>query len=378
LNMKTMTWIWLAALAFATSLLGQTDLDLITQLRQIQILPPGATVSAIPVAGEVAPISGKPYSAISRTVEYSPDGKHVDRSDSNHVYRDEFGRTRRETNGGNVISIVDAVAGMAYTLRTETKTAMTRALAPARPLNANLQPANTAPISLRITNQTAKVLFETVAKMGGINVLWDPEITPPARNQFNIDLANVTLEQALNSVAAMTKSYWKPLNSNTIFITDDNPIKRAAAAAMQSEAVPAAPQMSLVEAAKEQARRMSAGGRGGNGNAANITVDDLGTQIVNGVTAQGVRSTSIIPTGTFGNDHDLKTVTERWVSEDLHVLVKSVYTDSRTGSTVYDLLNISLAPPPPSLFQVPNGYTVQEGGGRGGRGGAMPVPTGGR
>jgi hypothetical protein len=121
---------------------------------------------------------------------------------------------------------------------------------------------------------------------------------------------------------------------------------------------------------------MSNGGRGGN-TSAKVTVDDLGKQTVNGVLAQGVRTTSVIPSGTFGNDHDLKTVTERWVSEDLHVLVKSVYTDSRTGSTVYDLLNISQAPPDPSLFQVPAGYTVQDGGGRGGRGAAAgPVPGG--
>ena len=100
----------------------------------------------------------------------------------------------------------------------------------------------------------------------------------------------------------------------------------------------------------------------------NVTVDDLGSQMVNGVIAQGVRTTSIIPTGAIGNDHEIKSASERWVSEDLHVLVKSVYTDSRTGSTVYDLINISEAPPDRSLFQVPNGYSVQEGG-RGGRGG---------
>jgi hypothetical protein len=99
--------------------------------------------------------------------------------------------------------------------------------------------------------------------------------------------------------------------------------------------------------------------------------------MVNGVSAQGVRTTSIIPTGTFGNDHDIKTVTERWVSSDLHVLVKSVYTDSRAGATTYDLINITQAQPDSSLFQVPNGYTLQEAG-RGGRGMMAPPPVGGR
>jgi hypothetical protein len=338
----------------AVPLFGQGILDASGQQRQIRVIPLGSAVSAIPAAGEVAAISGKPYSAIARTVEYSPDGKHVDRSESNRVFRDEQGRTRREANGGKTFLIFDPVVGLSYNLETETKTAMTRSVAAARPL---LHPANAGPIHLKL-NQTCKGLYETVARIGGFNVLWDPEITPPVKNQFNIELSSATLEEALNYIAAMTRSYWRPIDAGTIFVTDDTPVKRAAASPMPS----AAPRMSIVEAAREQAKSMPA---------ANIRVDDLGTQVVNGVTAQGVRTTSVIPTGTFGNDHDIKTVTERWVSEDLHVLVKSVYTDSRTGSTVYDLVNISLAPPDASLFQLPGGYTVQEGGrgARGGRGG---------
>jgi hypothetical protein len=370
--MKTRVWGSVVSLMLGAPLFGQADLDVTAQLRQIQIVPLGTPVSAIPMAGEVASISGKPYCAIGRTVEYSPDGAHVDRSESNRVCRDEQGRTRRETNGGRIISIIDPVAGLAYSLQTETRTAMKRSIAVTRPLNVTLQPADSAPISLRMMNQSVKALFDTAAKLAGIKVLWDPEMVLSPKDQFNIDLKSVTLEQALNTIAAMTKTYWKPLNSATIFVTGDL-TKLTDASASPSTA----PQTSLVEAAREQARRISSGGRGGGANAANATVDDLGTQVVNGVTTQGVRTTSIIPTGAFGNDHDIKTVTERWVSEDLHVLVKSVYTDSRTGSAVYDLINISQAPPDPSLFQVPNGYTLQEGG-RGGRRGATPAPPGGR
>jgi len=364
--MKTTYWMATAGLALAGALHGQPALDAYAQqyaqqLRQIQIIPFGGA-SALPVAGEVTPISGKPYSAIARTVEYSPDGVHVDQSQSDRVYRDEMGRTRREINGGKTVIIMDPVGGLGYNLQTESKTAMKRMLAPLRP-NVIVQPGNTSPISLKIMNQNMKILYETVAKNAGLNVLWDPEITPPVKNQFNLNLSDATVEQALSAVAAMTGTWYKVLSPTTIYITDDNPVKRGAANAM-AVTVPA---MSIVEAAREQASRMAGGGRGGNA-AAKVTVDDLGVQTVNGVAAHGVRTTSIIPTGTFGNDHDLKSVTERWVSEDLHVLVKSVYTDSRTGQTVYDLINISQAPPDPSLFQLPAGYTVQEGG-RGGRGG---------
>ena len=254
--MKT-TWISMACLALAVPLIGQTDLDTIAQLRQIQITPLGSPVSAIPLAGEVTPIGGKPYCGVARTVEYSPDGKHIDRSESNRVCRDEQGRTRREANAGKIVSIVDPVAGLAYSLQTETKMAMKRTIAAGQPPNATLHPAFTGLINLKILNQNVKVMYETMGKLGRINVLFDPELTPPVKNQFNLDLSNVTLEQALNSVAAMTKSHWRPIDSNTIFVTDDVPIKRAAGPSPQ----PAAPQPSLVEAAREQAKRMSSGGR---------------------------------------------------------------------------------------------------------------------
>jgi len=107
-------------------------------------------------------------------------------------------------------------------------------------------------------------------------------------------------------------------------------------------------------------------------NRPNLTVEDLGTQVVNGISAQGVRTTSVTPIGTIGNDRELKNTVERWVSTDLHVLVKSVTTNSQSGATTYELTNLILGPPDPTLFEVPAGYTIQEGG-RGGRGASVPI-----
>ena len=97
-----------------------------------------------------------------------------------------------------------------------------------------LRPLNTTPIqTLKIHNQPVKILFETVAKVAGacegcqaINVLWDPEYQAPQRNLFTVDFDDVTLQQALDYAAMLTKSYWKALSSNTIFITNDNLNKR--------------------------------------------------------------------------------------------------------------------------------------------------------
>jgi general secretion pathway protein D len=88
-----------------------------------------------------------------------------------------------------------------------------------------LKPLNPAPINLKMNNKT-RVLWETVSKLAGINLLWDPEYQAPAHDGFNIELDDLTVEQALDYLAVLTKSYWKPLSSNAIFITNDSQAKR--------------------------------------------------------------------------------------------------------------------------------------------------------
>jgi hypothetical protein len=88
--------------------------------------------------------------------------------------------------------------------------------------------------------------------------------------------------------------------------------------------------------------------------------EDLGTQNIGGVLAQGTRTTVTLPAGQIGNDLPIKIVSERWVSSDLGVVVMTTRSDPRFGETVYHLNNISRADPDPSLFQVPADYTVQE------------------
>src|SRR5450432_1536934 len=89
----------------------------------------------------------------------------------------------------------------------------------------DLKPLNPDPIRLKMSGQP-KLLFETVAKLAGLNVLWDPEYQAPVRTNVPVEFDNSTLEEALDYLAVITKSYWKPLSPNTIFITMDNPNKR--------------------------------------------------------------------------------------------------------------------------------------------------------
>ena len=88
-----------------------------------------------------------------------------------------------------------------------------------------LKPISRQISALKINNQPVKILFETVGKLTGINVIFDPEYQA-ATKMFSVDLNNTTLDDALEYLSVLTKSYWKPLSPNTIFVTNDNVQKR--------------------------------------------------------------------------------------------------------------------------------------------------------
>ncbi len=87
-----------------------------------------------------------------------------------------------------------------------------------------LKPVTNQISLLKMNNQPPKVLYETVGKLAGINVLFDPTMQPG--KNANLDLNNVTLQEALDYIALETKTYWKPVSTNAIFVTEDNVTKR--------------------------------------------------------------------------------------------------------------------------------------------------------
>jgi hypothetical protein len=89
--------------------------------------------------------------------------------------------------------------------------------------------------------------------------------------------------------------------------------------------------------------------------------ESLGMRVIEGVSAEGTRTTTTIPAGSMGNEQPIITVSERWYSQDLQVVVMSTRSDPRTGTTTYKLTNISRSEPTLTLFQVPSDYTVTEG-----------------
>jgi len=93
----------------------------------------------------------------------------------------------------------------------------------------------------------------------------------------------------------------------------------------------------------------------------NVTTESLGTQVINGVTAQGTRTTRTIPAGQMGNQAPIVITMERWYSPDLQTDVMRKETNPQFGDTTFQLTNIVRAEPQASLFQVPSNYTMKSG-----------------
>jgi hypothetical protein len=86
----------------------------------------------------------------------------------------------------------------------------------------------------------------------------------------------------------------------------------------------------------------------------------LGSRSINGILAEGTRTTRTIPTGEEGNDLPLVIVNETWNSRELGIMVMAINEDPRRGKTTFELEDISLGEPDAALFAPPAGYKVED------------------
>jgi general secretion pathway protein D len=86
-----------------------------------------------------------------------------------------------------------------------------------------LKPFPSEPLAhFRVSADSRKV-FETLAKLAGLNVAFTPDFQP---RPLSIDLMNIRLDDALRVVSLQTKSFWKAVTPNTILVVPDNPNNR--------------------------------------------------------------------------------------------------------------------------------------------------------
>lgn len=255
-------------------------------------------------------VKGAPYSAeaVSENIQVLQDGNRIVQKNSSAIHRDSEGRTRTEhtlrsigpyASAGEppVTSFIfDPVGGFHYTLEPNSKTARKMEM----PRFEKVGDGDTFVFVTGSAGHGENVILTEDIKGQGGSVKMRKPMPPPAAVMRDKTLVISELEASGGRVSVRTN---KPENLKT---------------------------------------------------------EALGKQNIEGVEAEGTRSTFTIPAGEIGNEQPINIVTESWYSPELQVTVMRKHTDPRQGEMIYRLTNIRRAEPDASLFTVPADYTVKE------------------
>ncbi|MGB7208600.1 MAG: hypothetical protein WBD27_08065, partial [Pyrinomonadaceae bacterium] len=252
-------------------------------------------------------VKGSPFSAeaVSESVQVLADGNRIVRSSTSKLYRNSEGRFRREMSGG-----------------------------------------------------TGDYLGSMYAYGHGISIL-DPVIGHRYLLDSHLKTARV-LE--LKSLSGLT--------TTTTAKTSDTLKKDAENKAIVAEKMAAVAKSGTLIVSSGQnvggftgTITSTAGGQGfaystGGHSKYETKTEQLGTQNVEGVNAEGTRTVTTIPAGAIGNERPIEMVYEKWYSNELQLVVMSKHSDPRFGEQTYRLTNIVRSEPDSSLFTLPMGYKV--------------------
>jgi TonB family protein len=348
-------------------------------------------------------IKGAPFSAdaVTESVQTLGDGNRITHSSTAKLYRDGEGRTRREQTLGGVgaltasgetpqtVFINDPVAGTTYILNTREHTAQ-KAMQFSFKREGGGEGGAKAESNYTFTRKVAEPsvvisggringkaqksvqpTYPAVARAAGAEGGVDVEVV--VDEQGNVESAKAVSGHPLLLAAAVDAArQWvfsptllqgKPTKVKGVitfeFALSNNDGGSAKASRIVTQMPAGEPAMG-----GNVIMRTTAGG----GDRKELphfagAQESLGTQSIEGVQAEGTRTTVTIPAGAMGNERPLLIVSERWYSAELQTVVMTKHSDPRFGETTYRLTNISRSEPDHSLFEVPAGYNVTEGRG---------------
>ena len=254
-------------------------------------------------------VKNAPYSAeaVTETTQSLADGNRISRKSKSTLYRDSEGRTRREETLGSIgpwasgdqhaqmISINDPVSKTNLILDTTNKTVRKMP-------------------SPKIMGETLAVAQQKLAELKQVYTVSHPDVKKAEANVREIHVQGTT---EIDPTAAEAKMHAEMMMT------------------MHQ------PGMTVSTNSENNAQKES-----------------LGTQMIEGVQAEGTRTTFTIEPGSIGNDLPIKIISERWYSPELQTVVMSKHSDPRMGDTIYRLTSINRSEPSPSLFQAPPDYTI--------------------
>jgi general secretion pathway protein D len=106
--------------------------------------------------------------------------------------------------------------------KTELETLVERARA-LMPAGQELPTDIRMPDALAFRDANSRDVFTALGKIGGVNVIFDPQFRPQA---VSIDLRNSSFEEALQAVATVTRSFYRVTAQRTVTVIPDTTAKR--------------------------------------------------------------------------------------------------------------------------------------------------------
>jgi general secretion pathway protein D len=85
-----------------------------------------------------------------------------------------------------------------------------------------LRPLGNEPLTLHMV-EDSKSIYQTIGKLAGINVIFDPDYSG---KRIQVDLSQVSIFDALEIVATLSGTFWRPVTANTIFVAQGTRAKR--------------------------------------------------------------------------------------------------------------------------------------------------------
>jgi general secretion pathway protein D len=86
-----------------------------------------------------------------------------------------------------------------------------------------LSPRSPAPITLNFTETSLQKILETLAKVAGVNILFDQDYRD---KKADAKLSGVSFQEALDRITFVNKLFYKVLDQNTIIVVPETPAKR--------------------------------------------------------------------------------------------------------------------------------------------------------
>jgi len=248
-------------------------------------------------------VKGMPYSAdeITETTQVLGDGTKIHRETKTAVYRDNEGRTRRET--PDSVTISDPVAGTTYVINPKTNAVR------------KLQTASNF-VYRSSGGALGTPMPDGMASTFSVHTM---------DGQTNIEVNGKQLDpKAVAELIAKAKAEGSA--EKGFAVITDGPVNGYSF----TTATPA--------------RRVMVNQKSG---------ESLGKKNIEGVIADGMRNSETIDAGAIGNDRPIQVVNEHWYSEELGMAVYSKHSDPRTGDEIFRVTNIHRGDPPAYLFQAP-------------------------